>query len=64
MKRITLLALACLVLGADSLAGMDWGFSAGAGLCVLRQKEVQDIYGAGFPVGVQVWTGWKNWRLL
>jgi hypothetical protein len=61
MRRITLLAVVCFILGTDSLAGMDWGFSAGAGICLLRQKEVQDIYGAGFPFGVQAWTGSKNW---
>ena len=63
MRKTALLAVLCLVLGADSVAGMDWGFSAGAGLCVLRQKEVQDVYGTGFPVGAQVWTGWGNWKV-
>jgi len=63
MKRITLLAVACLVLGADVWGGMNWGFSAGAGLCVLRQKEVQEVYGSGFPVGAQAWTGWGNWKV-
>jgi hypothetical protein len=63
MKRITLLAVLFLVIGVDSLAGMDWGFSAGAGICLLRQEEIRDIYGAGFPVGVQAWTGSKNWKI-
>jgi len=53
MKKAILFALVCLILGADPLMGMDWGLSAGAGACLLRQKEVQDIYGAGFPFGVQ-----------
>jgi len=61
MRRITLLAVVCLLLSVGSLAGMDWGLSAGAGMCTLRQKAVQDIYGAGFPSGVQAWAGSKNW---
>jgi len=61
MRKITLLVVVCFVLVADSLAGMDWGFSAGAGMCLLRQKEVQDIYGPGFPSGIQAWAGSKNW---
>jgi hypothetical protein len=61
MRRIIFLAVLGLIFGAESLAGMDWGFSAGANICVLRQEEVRDIYGAGFPVGVQAWTGSKNW---
>ena len=63
MRKTALLAVVCLILGADSLRGMDWGFSAGAGMCLLRQKEVQDVYGIGFPVGIQAWTGWKNVRI-
>ena len=52
-----------LILGAAPLAGVDWGISAGAGFLTLRQKDVQDIYGSGFPVGVRAWSGSKNWRL-
>lgn len=63
MRRKILLALVFLVLTADSLAGLDWGFSVGGGICLLRQKEVSDVYGAGFPVGIQAWTGWRNWRV-
>jgi len=63
MKRAVLLGIVCLVLGAGSLAGMDWGVSAGANILTLRQKDVQDMYGAGFPVGVRAWSGWKNWRI-
>ena len=61
MRRIALLAVLFLVFGADLLSGMEWGFSAGAHICLFRQKAVQDIYGAGFPFGVQAWTGSKNW---
>ena len=63
MRKATLLAALCLVLSAHSLAGIDLGFSAGAGICVLRQKAVRDVYGTGFPVGLQAWTGRKNWRV-
>jgi hypothetical protein len=63
MRRMILLAVVCLILGADSLVGMDWGFSAGAGMFLQRQKEVQDVYQTAFPVGVQAWTGWKNFRI-
>jgi len=61
MRKTILLAIMCLFLGAYPLTGMDWGFSAGAGMCLLRQKEVRNVYGAGFPVGIQAWTGWGNW---
>jgi Outer membrane protein beta-barrel domain len=63
MKKAILFAVVCLILGADRLMGVDWGLSAGAGACLLRQKEVQDIYGSGFPFGVQAWSGSKNWRI-
>jgi hypothetical protein len=63
MRKTTLLAVVCLVLGAASLRAADWGFSAGASMCLFRQHEVQDVYGSAFPVGVQVWTGWENWRI-
>jgi len=63
MRKTIFLVVMCLILGADSLSGMDWGFSAGAGMCLLRQKEVQDVYGIGFPIGIQAWTGWKNVRI-
>lgn len=63
MRKTTLLAVVCLILGADLLRATEWGFSAGAGICLLRQEEVRDIYGAGFPVGVQAWTGFKNWKI-
>jgi len=62
MRRTALLVAVCFLIGADSLTGMDWGVSVGAGACLLRQQAVQDIYGTGFPVGVQGWTGGKNWR--
>ena len=60
MKRTVLVALGMLILAAGSLAGVEWGLSAGAGLFLQRQKEVGDVYPAAFPVGVQVWSGWKN----
>jgi len=63
MRKTILLAVMCLFLGAYPLTGMDWGFSAGAGMCLLRQKEVQDVYGIGFPIGIQAWTGWENVRI-
>jgi len=63
MRKTALLAVVCLILGADSLKGTDWGFSAGAGMCLLRQKGVRDVYGSGFPIGIQAWTGWNNWRV-
>jgi len=63
MKAKTILAVACLVVGVQSLGSADLAFSAGANLCLLRQKEVQDVYGIGFPVGIQAWTGWKNVRI-
>jgi hypothetical protein len=63
MRKTTFLAVVCLILGADSLRATDWGFSAGASLCLLRQKAVQDVYGIGFPIGIQAWTGWKNVRI-
>ncbi len=63
MRRATLLVTVCIILGAESLAGMDWGISVGVGLCTLRQKYVQDMYGMGCPVGGEAWSGWKNWRL-
>lgn len=63
MRRAILLAVVCLFLGSGSLVGMEWGVSAGADICLFRQKAVQDIYGAGFPFGIQVWSGWKNWRV-
>jgi len=62
MRKTALLVAVCFLIGADSLTGMDWGISAGAGVCLLRQRAVQDTYGAGFPVSVQGWTGGKNWR--
>jgi hypothetical protein len=63
MRKAVLFAVVCLILGADRLWGMDWGLSAGARACLLRQKAVQDIYGPGFPFGVQAWSGSRNWRV-
>lgn len=63
MKVKTILAVGCLVFSVQSLGSADLAFSAGASLCLLRQKEVQDVYGIGFPIGVQAWTGWKNVRI-
>jgi hypothetical protein len=63
MRRAALLVVLGTVLAAGSLAGMDWGISARAGVLTLRQKGVQDMYGTGLPVGLAAWSGWKNWRL-
>lgn len=63
MRKTALPAIVCVILGAHSLVAMDWGFSAEANILTLRQKAVQDMYGAGFPVGVRAWSEWKNWRL-
>lgn len=63
MRKAVLVVMACAILAADPLAGMDWGISTEAGFLALRQKDVQDMYGLGFPVGVRAWAGSKNWRL-
>jgi hypothetical protein len=63
MKTRAILALAGIALCAPSLAAVDLAVSAGANICLLRQKELREAYGSSFPVGLQVWSGWKNWRL-
>jgi hypothetical protein len=48
MKARAILALVCIMLGALSLAAADLAVSAGANICLLRQKELRDAYGAVF----------------
>jgi hypothetical protein len=63
MKAKPILAVVCLALGVQTLESADLAFFVGANICLLRQKEVQDVYGSGFPIGIQAWTGWKNVRI-
>jgi hypothetical protein len=63
MKPQIFLAVVCLALGVQSLESADLAISAGANICLFRQKEVRDAYGSGFPVGIQAWAGGKNWRI-
>jgi opacity protein-like surface antigen len=62
MKARTLTAVLVVVLVVPAFAAADVAVSAGANVCLLRQKEVREAYGSSFPVGLQVWSGWKNWR--
>jgi hypothetical protein len=62
MKARTLIAVLAVSLGVPAFATAELAFSAGANVCLLQQKEVREAYGSSFPVGLQVWSGVKNWR--